>query len=120
MKMSRFWFVFLLIMLALVACYENEPEGGGTLPEHGQELVANFVAESKKDDSGGRIVYIKGAPSENEGENLWCVNVRYVNLSGMSISALLLSQRGEEWRVDRNPKRSDYESYGCIWPVSDN
>ena len=120
MKFSKYWVGILFILIAFAACDNNEPEGGGVLPEHGHDLVANFVTESKKDDSGGRIVYIRDAPPQNDGERLWCVNVRYVNTTGVNTSAVLVSQRGEDWRVDRNPIRSDYEAYGCVWPVSDN
>ena len=120
MKISKFWFVLLCIFLFLVACDNDQPEGGGTLPEHGEELVADYVSESKKDESGGRILYIKDAPSDVDGEKLWCVHVRYVNLDGINTSPLLVSQRGEEWRIDRNPKRGEWEENGCLWPESNN
>jgi hypothetical protein len=114
--MSKFWFALICILLLGTACDDNGPEGGGTLPEHGQDLVTNYIIESKNDASGGRISYIKDVVSEVAGEKLWCINVRYVNSSGLLESPILVSQRGEEWRLDNNPQRPAYEAYGCNWP----
>lgn len=118
MKISKFGFLLLCVLFLLAACDNNGPEGGGTLPEQGQELVTNYVAESKKDASGGRIIYIKDVVSDVAGEKLWCVNVRYVNSNGLLESAILVSQRGEEWRLDKDMSRPEYEAYGCDWPKS--
>ncbi len=100
----------------LTACEPEEQEGGGRLPERGVEVVTDFITEERFDDSGGRIVYVENAPASESGETQWCVNVRYVNSQGLTTIPLLVRQRGEEWRLERNPDRVVYEGYGCVWP----
>lgn len=118
MKQIGLGFCVLLALFCLAACEPEKLEGGGKLPEHGTELITNYVKDEIKDDSGGRITYIKDVTSTEPGELLWCVNVRYVNSQGVITAPILVSQRGEEWRLDRNPDQGVYEGYGCVWPKS--
>jgi len=116
MKILSFCLMIVLGVCCLVACEPEEQAGGGQLPEHGIELITEMVKTEKRDDSGGRIVYVENATSTEPGETLWCVNIRFVNSQGVLTTPLLVSQRGEEWRIDRNPDRAMYEGYGCVWP----
>ncbi len=106
----------ILTLCFLVGCEPEKREGGGNLPERGVEIVANFIKTERSDESGGRIVYVENAPEVEPGERQWCVNVRFVNSRGLSTIPLLIRQRGEEWRLERNPDRAVYEGYGCVWP----
>lgn len=117
MKMRELWFLTLILVCCLAACTPEEVQGDGNLPAHGTELITNFVKNERQDDSGGRIVYVQDVASSESGERLWCVNVRLVNSRGVTIAPILVSQRGEEWRLDRNPEQAVYEGYGCTWPA---
>lgn len=119
MKVVYFWFVILFSLLIFSACNDTSPEGGGTLPERGETIITDYIKNTKKDESGGRILYIKSVPSEESGENLWCVNIRYVNRGGVFTDPLLVSQRGEEWRLDKNPRELLFGEWGCKWPPPD-
>ncbi|NJN54366.1 MAG: hypothetical protein HC804_06175 [Anaerolineae bacterium] len=101
--MKKIWLLALMVLtlFALAACEAEEQKGGGQLPETGVEVVAQFVKEERFDDSGGRIVYVEDAPGTEAGEKQWCVQVRYINSQGLSTIPLLVSQRGEEWRIER-------------------
>jgi hypothetical protein len=79
-------------------------------------VITSYVKDEIKDDSGGRITYIKDVPSTEPGELLWCVNVRYVNSQGVVTAPILVSQRGEEWELEKNPDQAVYEQLGCVWP----
>lgn len=111
--------MLLLGMILLSACEADPVSGGGTLPDHAQGLITEVIKNERFDETGGRVVYVKEAPSEGAGENLWCVHVRYINTQGLFTSPLLVSQQGEDWRVERSPSQPTFESYGCQWPASD-
>ncbi|MCP4363355.1 MAG: hypothetical protein GY796_35595 [Chloroflexi bacterium] len=109
--------LLIIFMLGLLAsCAPSEPEGGGNLPEHGQELINSYITKDKRDESGGTLAYIKDVENSPPDENLWCVNARFVTSQGVFTIPILVSQRGEEWRLDRTPEKSLYEEYGCVWP----
>ncbi len=118
MQMIKFGLLIFVGVCCLAACEPEKVEGDGRLPEHGEELITNYVKNEKRDDSGGRIVYIKDVVSSEPGEQLWCVNIRYVNSQGVTTAPMLVSLRGEEWRLIRNPDKTAYEEYGCVWPVT--
>jgi hypothetical protein len=117
MKLMMICSLVLMSLLFLVGCEPDEQEGSGQLPENGVEVVTNFVKSERFDTSGGRIVYVEDAPAIEAGEKRWCVNVRFINTQGLFTIPIFVSQRGDEWRIERNPDRAVYESYGCVWPV---
>ncbi len=116
MKMITLFAFILLGLCSLTACEPENQQGGGQLPERGVEVVTTYIKEERFDDTGGRIIYVENAPVTETGETLWCVNVRYVNSQGLVTSPLLVRQRGEEWWLERDPDRTVYEGYGCVWP----
>lgn len=117
MKLMVIGTFVILSLCFLVGCEPDKQNGSGQLPEKGVEVVNNFVQTERFDATGGRIVYVENAPATESGEKRWCVNVRFINTQGLFTIPIFVSQRGEEWRIERNPDQASYESYGCVWPA---
>ncbi len=116
MKNLKLWLVMIGAFAFLVACEADPVTGSGSLPERGEELVANYIKDVKGDESGGRIVYVKDAAAEQSEEKKWCIQVRYVNRSGVVTKPMIVTKNGDEWSYNASPDREIYEGYGCTWP----